>query len=378
MLGLPEAVTSRIHVPALFRRTAQDIQFTPEIFDSKQTPSGTLVRLTYDMVLELEQRRPGFIAKLVDYEVVAPYPTNGHLHDELKRRFGHTNPDRIVFAIMDDKNAPPGHTPEPLSIIYGAFGDKLADSLDEITSGRLGRKKGASPSAITFYSAINMAHKDTDERRVKLSAGIGGRQVEEARKWLKEKCPSLTTAATLSPLIGFEKWLQETVDDAEVAALTKTLTQTRRGITLDELREARRIGGSALLHPKVMAATARAIAVFVMRTKPGRDGKPVPQDLAFRLHAGNGGKVAAALLADPTDPRMRYYYPMNDDLLTANATRFKETGMPTVLTGFRNIMDDEAVKRVYEATHPEGRRSWLANGILSPTQAVVRRLYLGL
>lgn len=377
MLGLPEAVTSRIPLPSLFRRTAQNIQFTTAVFDSKPTPSGTLVRLTYDMVLELEARKPGFIAKLTEYEVVAPYPTDSSLHDELKRRFGHTNPDRIVFAIMDDKDAPEGHTAEPLSIIYGAFGHKLADSLAEITSEQLRRKNGAVPTAITFYSAINMAHKDTDERRIKLSAGIGGRQVEEARRWLKEKCPGLTTAATLSPLIGFERWLQDTTDERDLEALTKTLNQMFRKISLQELREARRIGGKALFNRKVIGGTARAIAVYVMRTKPGRDGKPVPQDLAFRLHAGNGGKVAKVLLADPVDPRMRYYYPMNDAMLEANAERFKKTGMPTVLTEFKNLMHGADADRVYEAVHPEGR-AWLGKAVFTPTQSTVMRMFLGL
>ena len=365
------------HMPALFRRTAQDIEFTPDMFDAKPTSSGTLVRLTYGDVLRLEERRPGFIAKLVDYEVVAPYPANGHLHDELKRRFGHTNQDRIVFAILDDKGMPETHIGEPLSIIYGAFGHKLGDSLAEITSEQLGRRKGYAPTAITFYSAINMAHKDADERRIKLSAGIGGRQVEEARRWLKEKCKSLKIAATLSPLIGFEQWLQDTTDENELAALTKSLSQMVRKISLEDLRSARRDGGKALLNRRVLGGTARAIAVFVMRTKPGKDGKPVPQDLAFRLHAGNGGNVAAALLADPADPRMRYYYPMNDELLAVHAERFRETGMPTVLSPFWNIMDPEAVKRVYEVTHPEGRRGWLGHGVLSPVRSAVNRMYLG-
>lgn len=332
-------------VPALFRSSAQELQYSPEVFDSKPTKSGTLVRLTYDMILEMEARRPGFIAKLVDYEVVAPYPTDGSLHDELKRRFGHTNSRRMVFAIMDDKDAPEGHIAEPLSIIYGAVSGRLARTLREIISGIFGNQNGDTASTITCYSAINMAHKDTG-RRKELSKGIGARQVEEARKVIKEHFPSIIEMATLSPLIGFDKWLQSEATEADIAALTESLSEAKKPVSLDALRAARAAGGVEMSDPKVLEATKRAIAVFVMRMKQGRDGNPGFVDNAAGLHVPVGADIAEILVDDPADPRVRYYYSMNDRVLAANAKRYEKDGVITVAPEFRKYLSKAMATKV--------------------------------
>lgn len=341
---------SAVYLIAFFRKTAQEVEFSLDQFIEKPTQSGTLVRLTYDMIKD----QPGLIAKLVEYEVVAPYPQNGDVHDkngelhaELKRRFGHTNSDRIVFAIMDDKDAPPGHVPQPLSIMYGAFGDRLANTLSEITSLELGRTQGGLPLAVSFYSAINLSYKD-EGRRKKLSAGIGAKQVEETRAWLKEKTPSLIDLGTLSPLIGYEEWLQTKATPADVAELDGALAGAAQPISLAALRQARLEGGAGLYHPAIKEATKRSIAVFLMRTQE-KSGKNVPVDQAFGLHVSRGAVVFEVLVDDPADPRVRYYYPMDDAVLAGNAQRFAQSGVATVSAAFKNLLAPEMAKKVQVA-----------------------------
>ncbi|MBY0428821.1 MAG: malonyl-CoA decarboxylase family protein [Alphaproteobacteria bacterium] len=334
-------------VPSVFRLTADAIEFSTHIFKSKPTHSGTLVRLTYDMVKKLDMQYPGFIDKLMAAEIVAPYPKDPALIDaELQKRFGVTHQDRCVFAILDDKGHPNKTPNEPLSIIYAAFGhDGLANTLKEILDGSYGRKDGKLPKAVTFYSAINLAFNDADEIRKKLSRGIGGRQVEETRSWLKEHCSSwLKKAGTLSPLIGYEKWLLTTTNETELKDLRDTLAQASNPITLEQLRNAITVRGAALASPEVLEASERAIAYFVMRTKEGKDGKSSLMDNACGLHVGNGGVPAKVLLGDPEDPRMRYEYSLDDGILASIKNNFVTKGIISVSSEFRNLLTDQIAK----------------------------------
>ena len=345
-------------VPSMFRLTAEAIEFTTSIFKSKPTQSGTLVRLTYDMVKDLDKQYPGFIDRLMAAEIVAPYPKDPALVDaELQKRFGVTHPDRCVFAILDDKGHPQKTPNEPLSIIYAAFGhDRLADTLKEILDGSYARIKGKLPKAVTFYSAINLAFNDSDSVRKLLSKGIGGRQVEETRSWLKEHCSSwLKKAGTLSPLIGYEKWLLTTTNETELKDLRDTLAQSTNPITLEQLRHAVTVRGAALSTPDVLAASERAIAYFVMRTKEGKEGKISLIDNACGLHVGNGGVPAKVLLGDPEDPRMRYEYSLDDSILADIKNSFLGKGIISVSDGFRNLLSDQiaAARNVQAVTGPQ-------------------------
>lgn len=337
-------------VPSMFRFTAEAIEFSTNIFKYKTTQSGTLVRLTYEMIKKLDEQdrstadHPGFIDRLMAAEIVAPYPKDPALIDaELQKRFGVTHPDRCVFAILDDKGYPNKSPNEPLSIIYAAFGhDGLADTLKEILDGSYGRKNGKLPKAVTFYSAINLAFNDSDSIRKLLSKGIGGRQVEETRSWLKEHCSSwLKKAGTLSPLIGYEKWVLTTTNETELKDLRDTLAQANNPITLEQLRDAVTTRGSALARPEVLEASERAIAYFVMRTKEGKDGKPSLIDLACGLHVGNGGVPAKVLLGDPEDPRMRYEYSLDDGILARIKNNFVTKGIISVSSEFRNLLTNQ-------------------------------------
>jgi len=361
-------------MPILFRQTAEAVEFTADIFKSKPTHSGTLTRLTYGQIKNMDSQYPGFIDRLMAAEVVAPYPKHPDLgiqmelvDRELQKRFGATNPDRCVFAILDDKGHPHKTPNEPLSIIYGAFGhDGLADSLKEILDGSYGRRGGKLPQAITFYSAINLAFNDADAIRKSLSRGIGGRQVEETRFWLKEQCPWLKTAGTLSPVLGYEDWLQKTTDAAELKGLEEALAAASNPITLEALRAARTERGAVLSTPEVIEATERSIAYFVLRTKAGRDGNPSPMDNAFGLHVGNGAIPTKVLLADPEDPRMRYVYPMDDSALSGAKQDFVSQGIIRVSAGFRTLISDGlAVAKKTHAVVEEQPVVELSSGQLS-------------
>lgn len=181
--------------------------------------------------------------------------------DDLRSRID--PPNRRTFAFFH-----PALIDEPLIFVEVALGQDIPDSISAILNDRL-EDDDRSPEfkTATFYSISNC------QPGLK-NISFGNFLIKQVVQELQAEFPSIKYFVTLSPIPGFEGWLQADKGD-EPAALT-ALKQ-----------EVRAHGHDAELSEEQSQLLKRVIFNYLVLAKSGK----YPADPVARFHLGNGAMI---------------------------------------------------------------------------------------
>ena len=210
------------------------------------------------------QTPAAILEKIIAYEAV--HAIQGW--DDLRRRLDPT--DRRCFAFFH-----PSLVDEPLIFVEVALSDDMADSIDNLLDEAPKSGRTAEPAAANFYSISNC---QGGLRGISFGNFLIKQVVEE----LAREKPTLKTYATLSPMPGFARWLDEMVADDETGLVTPELRET-----LQPLSNPRWIDDAEVVRTLEAPLTMLAAHYLVMaKTSDGRPVNPVA-----RFHLGNGARL---------------------------------------------------------------------------------------
>ena len=199
------------------------------------------------------------LEKLIAYEAV--HEIQGW--DDLRRRLSE---DRRCFGFFH-----PALPDEPLIFVEVALVNGLADSIDTLL--HAGMSAAELPDTAVFYSISN-CQRGLD------GISFGNFLIKQVVDMLAAEMPSLKTFATLSPLPGFCRWLNEQM------AAEETLLQDGDGADLEALNIDNWLEEPAVsktLEPVLM----RLGATYLLKAKHGQG----PRDPVARFHLRNGARL---------------------------------------------------------------------------------------
>lgn len=181
--------------------------------------------------------------------------------DDLRSRID--PPNRRTFAFFH-----PALIDEPLIFVEVALGQDIPDSISAILNDRI-EEDDWSPEfkSATFYSISNC------QPGLK-NISFGNFLIKQVVQELQAEFPSIKYFVTLSPIPGFEGWLQADKGD-EPAALT--------GLK----QEVRAHGHDAELSEEQSQLLKRVIFNYLVLAKSGK----YPADPVARFHLGNGAMI---------------------------------------------------------------------------------------
>ena len=111
---------------------------------------------------------------------------------------------------------------------------------------------------------------------------FGNFLIKQVVEELAREKPTLKTYATLSPMPGFARWLQETVADDEAGLITPELRETLRALSKPQW-----ISDPELV--RTLEAPLSMLAAHYLVMAKTSDGRPV--DPVARFHLGNGARL---------------------------------------------------------------------------------------
>lgn len=243
-----------------------------------------LLRTWFDVdFLELrqitwEQSSAALLEKLIEYEAVHEIQS----WDDLKNRL---EPDRRCFAYFH-----PRMPDEPLIFVQVALVNGLADNIQILLDRELPQTDTAGADAAIFYSITN-AQKGL------VGISFGNFLIKRVVDRLASEFPKIKTFATLSPIPGFRRWLDEIMADgdpelllADERAALKAVSGTAMGtkghlITLLRNNDWADDEKLALaLRPILMRLAAR----YLINTKRSSG---TARDSVAHFHLTNGARV---------------------------------------------------------------------------------------
>ena len=180
--------------------------------------------------------------------------------DDLRSRI--EPPNRRCFAFFH-----PALIDEPLIFVEVALGQEIPGSIAGILNDRMAADEWSEFKTATFYSISNC------QPGLK-NISFGNFLIKQVVQELQAEFPSIKHFVTLSPIPGFEQWLQ--ADNAEDSEALVALKQAVRAQTLEaDLAEEK---GQQL---------KRAIFTYLATAKSGK----YPLDPVTRFHLGNGAMI---------------------------------------------------------------------------------------
>jgi len=264
------------------------------------------------------QTPAAILEKIIAYEAV--HEIQGW--DDLRRRLDPT--DRRCFAFFH-----PSLVDEPLIFVEVALTDDMADNISSLLDEAPKSGRTAEPSAANFYSISNC---QGGLRGISFGNFLIKQVVEE----LAREKPTLKTFATLSPMPGFARWLDEAMVYDETGLITPELRQTLRPLSnprwVDNPEQVR-----ALQAPLSMLA---AHYLVVAKTADGR-----PVDPVARFHLGNGarlerinwlGDVSAKGLKESHGLMVNYRYDLKE--FERNHEAYANEGAVATSRAVRNLL----------------------------------------
>jgi malonyl-CoA decarboxylase len=174
---------------------------------------------------------------------------------------------------------------EPLVFVEVALTDRVASSIGPLLDESLPVTDPRDADSAVFYS---ISSTQPGLRGV----SFGGFLIKRVVESLLGEYPNLDTFATLSPVPGFRRWLDEHLQSGTQALLTErnraafaALARSREGDAGDEPKEAPPVDrtASSALEGVLVPLCAR----YLVAEK--RDGMPI--DPVARFHFGNGARL---------------------------------------------------------------------------------------
>ena len=202
------------------------------------------------------------LEKLITYEAVHPFKG----WDDLRRRLG---PDRRCFAFFH-----PALPDEPLIFVQVALVKGIADKIAPlIDQGRPNDDPALADTAI-FYSISNC-------QKGLRGVSFGSFLIKQVATELQHEWPNLQTFATLSPVPGFRRWLDDLAppDDAEAASILARAKNAFEGP--DWLKDEVAV--------KALKTPLSGLCARYLTGAKGAGGYPL--DPVARFHLGNGARL---------------------------------------------------------------------------------------
>ncbi len=212
------------------------------------------------MFEQIDWRTPAVILeKLIQYEAV--HEIAGW--DDLRRRL---EADRRCFAFFH-----PALPDEPLIFVEVALTHGLAGQIQDLLAESPKDGAGEKPDTAIFYSISNCQDG---------LAGIsfGNFLIKQVADAVQRELPHVRRFATLSPIPGFRKWLDQ-----------KLVRDTPEFLTEGELDLLQRSGWreNDVARQQLKATLTRLCAVYLIEEKRGSR----PLDSVARFHLGNGASI---------------------------------------------------------------------------------------
>ncbi len=226
----------------------------------------------------IDWETPAYILeKLIAYEAV--HEIRGW--DDLRRRLAS---DRRCFAFFH-----PALPDEPLMFVEVALVKGLASSIEQLIETPVD-EAGPQPDTAIFYSISNC-------QRGLANVSFGNFLIKQVTEMLAAEIPSLKHYATLSPIPGFCRWLNDTLVHAPSTLPLKSAELER----LDALK----IGNWHLdkaTTKKLKSLLCRLCAHYFLSVKSGMQ----PHDPVARFHLRNGARLERInWLADKSEKGLR-------------------------------------------------------------------------
>lgn len=209
---------------------------------------------------QIDWRTPAVILeKLIAYEAVHEI----HGWDDLRRRLAD---DRRCFGFFH-----PALPDEPLIFVEVALTRGLAGEIHTLIENRPEDQSGEKPDTAIFYSISNCQTG---------LAGIsfGNFLIKQVADAVKNEFPNIKQFATLSPIPGFRKWLDDVL-----------VHDTPEGLSEDDIDLLNRSDWreNELIRQPLKPALMNLCARYLVAEK--RNGRPL--DPVARFHLGNGASV---------------------------------------------------------------------------------------
>ncbi len=209
---------------------------------------------------QIDWRTPAVILeKLIAYEAVHEI----HGWDDLRRRLAD---DRRCFGFFH-----PALPDEPLIFVEVALTRGLAGEIHTLIENRPEDQAGEKPDTAIFYSISNCQTG---------LAGIsfGNFLIKQVADAVKNEFPNIKQFATLSPIPGFRKWLDDVL-----------VHDTPEGLSEDDIDLLNRSDWreNELIRQPLKPALMNLCARYLVAEK--RNGRPL--DPVARFHLGNGASV---------------------------------------------------------------------------------------
>jgi malonyl-CoA decarboxylase len=215
------------------------------------------------------------LEKLISYEAVHEIRSWNDLRNRL-------DSDRRCYAFFH-----PRMPEEPLIFVEIALVHEMADNIHHLLDEEAPALEPRDAQVAIFYSISNT--------QVGLrGVAIGGFLIKRVVEQLMVDFPKLKTFATLSPIPGFGKWLDERVragddrlivkaDHAKLCAAGKVQEPTEAFRVLMSGEWQKDTGASVALQPVLTRLVARYLAL--------EKDKDRPVDPVTRFHLGNGARI---------------------------------------------------------------------------------------
>ena len=238
------------------------------------------------------------LEKLADYEAVHAIRS----WQDLKHRLD--SMDRRFYAFFH-----PNMAEEPLIFVEVALVEGLADNIQELLDvGETGKAEKSADTAI-FYSISNA-------QRGLSGISFGGFLIKRVLDDVTRELPAIKTAATLSPMPGFRKWLEGLIEADDKSVFTAVEHRALKGVISGRPDDGESI--SALLvspwqrDKKVVEALRQPLtrlgATYLLTARNSFDE---PSDPVARFHLSNGARIERLnFLADSSQQGMQQSYGM--------------------------------------------------------------------
>ena len=238
------------------------------------------------------------LEKLADYEAVHAIRS----WQDLKHRLDST--DRRFYAFFH-----PNMAEEPLIFVEVALVEGLADNVQELLDLSETRKSEKSADTAIFYSISNA-------QRGLSGISFGGFLIKRVLDDVTRELPAIKTAATLSPIPGFRKWLEDLIETDGQSVFTAAEQRALKGAVGGRPDDGE--GLSALLASPWQRDKKAVEALRQPLTRLGatylltaRNSFDEPSYRVARFHLSNGARVERInFLADSSQQGMQQSYGM--------------------------------------------------------------------
>jgi malonyl-CoA decarboxylase len=219
------------------------------------------------MLQRIDWRTPAFVLeKLIAYEAV--HEITGW--DDLQRR---VSSGRRCYAFFH-----PALPNEPIIFVQVALVKGLVSNVSEIIGDNLEHIDEEAADTAIFYSISNC-------QRGLVGIAFGDLLIKQVAEQISADCPQIKTFATLSPVPGFTKWLNQSVDNMDPddrALVERCLAEPQQVLNADAEQR---------------VTLSRLCAHYLINEKRNE----VPADPVARFHLRNGARLERInWLGDPS------------------------------------------------------------------------------